>query len=132
MNGTSAPAAAATLPISSSSVETITLLTGSLAFAASIVYAINGRPASSLIFFRLIPFDPPLAGIIASVLFELIPIPTVRADRRLSVRWRETDLISALSSIDECENKYLPDFSPLSSVRTALKQGLLLIGKLSL
>ena len=68
--GTSAPKPFAMSAISRESVETITRSIRPIFLASSagsIVWAMRGLPATSIMFFPGIPLDPPLAGMIASI-----------------------------------------------------------------
>ena len=67
INGTSAPCFFASVAISGLSVETNTRLMTGQFLAVSILHAMSGLPQKSRIFFEGIDFEPPRAGIIATI-----------------------------------------------------------------
>lgn len=105
MKGISAPARSAIVAIVLSSVDTITRSMGSQLIAASIEYVINGRPFRDLIFFCGIPFDPPRAGIIATVASSSIAVsisdPPLKNLRSVARRNPSIDTAELLPNVAE-------------------------------
>ena len=71
-HGTKAPFLRAISAISVSSVETITSHISCILVAVFIDQLISGSPPSSFMFFRGSRWDPPLAGIRARILIEIV------------------------------------------------------------